>query len=131
MAKADLAEQRTQRRAQAHAATRSSILEAARRVAARDGARELSLRGVAAEAGFAPAALYGYFSGKDDLLLALAADDLSHLARAMRDASSRDEGKGKLAAAASAALGILRETESVAAALGALPANAGSSEAER
>ncbi|MBV9541164.1 MAG: TetR family transcriptional regulator, partial [Alphaproteobacteria bacterium] len=64
MAKADFAEQRTQRRAQAHAATRSSILDAARRVAARDGARELSLRGVAAEAGYAPAALYGYFAGK-------------------------------------------------------------------
>src|SRR5579872_1298280 len=43
------------------AASRSAILEAARRVAARDGARDLSLRAVAAEAGFAPAALYGYF----------------------------------------------------------------------
>ena len=124
------AETKSQRRAQAHAATRGSILDAARRVAARDGSREMSLRGVAAEAGFAPAALYGYFSGKDDLLLALAADDLSHLSRAMRDAS-RGDGKGKLAAAASAALGILRETESVAAARGALPATAGGSEAER
>jgi len=124
------AELKTQRRAQAHAATRGSILEAARRVAARDGSRDMSLRGVAAEAGFAPAALYGYFAGKDDLLLALAADDLSHLSRAMRDAS-RGDGPGKLSAAASAALGILRETESVAAALGALPASAGTSEAER
>ena len=60
------------------AASRSSILDAARRVAARDGARDLSLRAVAAEAGYAPAGLYGYFSGKDELLLALAADDLSH-----------------------------------------------------
>src|SRR5580693_1330301 len=59
------------------AASRSSILAAARRVAARDGARDMSLRAVAAEAGFAPAALYGYFRGKDDLLLALAAEDLS------------------------------------------------------
>ena len=55
----------------------SGILDAARRVAARDGARELSLRSVAAEAGFAPAALYGYFASKDELLLALAADDLA------------------------------------------------------
>jgi AcrR family transcriptional regulator len=55
----DVVEQRLLRRAQAHAATRGGILDAARRVAARDGARELSLRGVAAEAGFAPAALYG------------------------------------------------------------------------
>ena len=60
------------------AASRSSILEAARRVAARDGARDLSLRAVAAEAGFAPAGLYSYFRSKDELLLALAADDLTH-----------------------------------------------------
>src|ERR1700742_757828 len=86
------------------AASRSAILEAARRVASRDGARDLSLRAVAAEAGFAPAALYGYFRGKDDLLLALAAEDLSQLARAMRDA-------GDLSGAASAALALLGDTE--------------------
>ena len=70
------------------AASRTAILDAARRVAAREGARDLSLRGVAAEAGFAPAALYGYFRSKDELLLALAADDLSVLARAMREAAA-------------------------------------------
>ena len=131
MAKPALLEQRTLRRAQAHAATRGSILDAARRVAARDGARDLSLRGVAAEAGFAPAALYGYFTGKDDLLLALAADDLSHLARAMRDAAAQHSGAGRLGAAAAAALATLRETESLAAALAAMPAQAGVSDAER
>lgn len=119
------------RRAQAHAATRVSILDAARRVAARSGARELSLRGVAAEAGFAPAALYGYFSGKDELLLALAADDLAVLARAMRAATPRVEGRGKLASAAAIALGHLRDLESLAAAAAALPASTGSSDAER
>jgi AcrR family transcriptional regulator len=96
------------------AASRSAILEAARRVAARDGARDLSLRSVAAEAGFAPAALYGYFRGKDDLLLALAADDLTVLARAMREA-------GGLAPAAAAALSLLGGTETMAAASAALP----------
>jgi len=124
------AERKSQRRIEAHAATRVSILDAARRVAARDGSRDMSLRGVAAEAGFAPAALYGYFTGKDDLLVALAADDLGHLARTMREATPR-EGGGKLAAAAAAALDVLRETESVAAGLGALPPNAGTSDAER
>ena len=124
-------EQRTLRRAQAHAATRGAILEAARRVAERDGARDLSLRGVAAEAGFAPAALYSYFSGKDDLLMALAADDLTVLARAMRDAASRQVGVGKLAAASAAALAMFRDTEAMAAALSALPATAGTSDAER
>ena len=131
MVKAAVSEQRTLRRAQAHAATRGSILDAARRVATRDGAREISLRGVAAEAGFAPAALYGYFAGKDDLLLALAADDLTTLARAMREAAAQHQGPGRLAAAAATALTTLRETESLAAALGAMPATAGASDAER
>lgn len=128
---ANVTEQRVLRRAQAHAATRSSILDAARRVAARSGARELSLRSVAAEAGYAPAALYGYFSGKDELLLALAADDLAVLARAMRTAAASAEGHGKLASAAAAALGLLRDLESLAAAAAALSSSAGSSDAER
>ncbi|MEJ0026750.1 MAG: TetR family transcriptional regulator [Rhizomicrobium sp.] len=129
MIRAALAEQRTLRRAQAHAATRGAILDAARRVAVRDG--ELSLRGVAAEAGFAPAALYGYFSGKDDLLLALAAEDLAQLARAMREAAAHETGPGRLAAAAKAALSQLSETDSLGAALTALPAQPGARDAER
>src|ERR1700750_3187403 len=96
------------------AASRAAILEAARRVAARDGARDMSLRAVAAEAGFAPAALYSYFRGKDELLLALAADDLTVLARAMREA-------GGLGGAAAAALALLGDTETMAAASAALP----------
>src|SRR3569623_152428 len=92
---------------------RTAILEAARRVAARDGARDLSLRGVAAEAGFTPAALYGYFRNKDELLLALAAEDLTQLARVMK-------GSGGLAAAGAAALDLLHSAETMAAASAAL-----------
>jgi len=122
---------RSERRAREHLATRAAILDAARRVAARDGARDLSLRGVAAEAGFAPAALYSYFTGKDELLLALAAEDLSYIARAMRGAAAGQEGKGKLAAAAAVALELLRTTETIAAGSAVLPANAGTGDAER
>ena len=129
MTRAAVAEQRTLRRAQAHAATRSAILEAARRVGARDG--DLSLRAVAAEAGFAPAALYGYFSGKDDLLLSLAAEDMTQLTRAMREASASAQGHGRLAATARAALSNPSGTESLAGALAALPAEAGARDAER
>ena len=105
------------------AASRGAILDAARRVATRDGARDLSLRGVAAEAGFAPAALYGYFRNKDELLLALAADDLTQLARVMRDA-------GGLSGAGLAALDLLKGAETMAAASGALGEGSGS-DAER
>jgi AcrR family transcriptional regulator len=123
-------EQRLQRRALAHAATRTGILDAARRVVA--GGGELSLRHVAAEAGFAPAALYGYFANKDELLLALAADDLTVLARAMREAAAaQGGGEGRLAATAAAALALLCESDSFAAAPGALAATAGTSDAGR
>jgi AcrR family transcriptional regulator len=127
----ELAEKKVLRRAQAHAAARSGILDAARRVAQKTSARELSLRSVAAEAGFAPAALYGYFAGKDELLLALAADDLAVLARAMRDAASRVQGAGRLGAAAAAAVRHLSDMQSLAAAAGALSQTPGSSDAER
>lgn len=114
------------RRAKTHNATRAAILDAARVVAAREGARNLSLRGVAAEAGFAPAALYGYFRNKDELLLALAADDLSGIARAMRTAA-QDAG-APLSAAAAIALDHLRHTETIAAATAALPSAEGDTE---
>ncbi len=116
----------TQRRQASKAASRAAILEAARRVATRDGARDLSLRGVAAEAGFAPAALYGYFRNKDELLLALAADDLTALARAMRDAPA----SGGLAGAGTVALDLLRSAETMAAASAARPGAQGG-DAER
>src|SRR5208282_4199990 len=123
--------QRAERRAKEKSATRASILDAARKVAARDGARNLSLRGVASEAGFAPAALYGYFRNKDELLLALAAEDLAGVSRAMRLATHDAKESGSLAAAAGIALSFLRNTETMAAATAALPAISGASEAER
>jgi AcrR family transcriptional regulator len=116
-------------RTQRHAVTRAAILGAARLVATRDGAKEFSLRAVAAEAGFAPAALYSYFKSKDELLLALAADDLTGLARAMRESGKGTE--NRLGAAANAALSHLQKTETIIAASAALPAQAGSSDAER
>jgi AcrR family transcriptional regulator len=121
---------RETRRSRTHAATRAAILSAARRVAARDGARDLSLRSVAAEAGYAPAALYGYFANKDELLLALAAEDLSALTRAMRE-EMQIHGDGKLHAAAAVAFDHLEHTETFAAVSSALPSTAGSGEAER
>jgi AcrR family transcriptional regulator len=122
---------RVQRRLRARSATRSAILDAARRVAARDGARNLSLRAAAAEAGFAPAALYGYFQSKDEILLALAADDLSAIARGMRAAAEDCGAASPLAAASAAALSLLQHTETIAAASSALPRTAGTGEPER
>jgi AcrR family transcriptional regulator len=122
---------RSARRAKSRLSTRASILEAARRVAAREGAKNLSLRSVAAEAGFVPAALYGYFANKDELLLALAAEDLSVLARAMRAAAGSIERSRALSAAIGAALSQLSSMETMVAATAALSPVPGNSEPER
>jgi AcrR family transcriptional regulator len=124
-------EARRERRARTREAARTAILDAARRVAARDGARNLSLRATAGEAGFAPAALYSYFKNKDALLLTLAAEDLSAISRAMRTASRDQNGSTPLAAASLAALALLQCTESIAAASAVLPSHPGSGDPER
>lgn len=116
---------RVERRARERKLSRAAILESARRVAARDGARELSLRAVAAEAGFAPAALYGYFRNKDELLLALAADDLALLVRAARGNAA------PLRETLAAMLEALSASESLAAAVAALSSGDAGGEAER
>jgi len=124
-------EARRARRVRTREATRTAILDAARRVATRDGARNLSLRAAAAEAGFAPAALYSYFQNKDALLLAMAADDLVAISRAIRSAAQMHNGATPLAAASAAALTLLQNMESIAAASAALPSRPGSGEPER
>lgn len=118
---------RAERRSRARSLTRAAILEAAGKVAARDGAANLSLRSVAAEAGFAPAALYGYFASKSELLIALAAEDLGRLARTVREAHDGS----RLGTAAGAALDVLLHTETIAAVPGALPSHAGAGDTER
>lgn len=118
---------RGERRVRQREFVRSAILTAARQVAARDGAAELSLRAVAAEAGFAPAALYGYFANKRELLIALAAEDLSTLARVLREAKAG----GGFRAAAGAALDLLQQAETFAAGSAALPEKGGAGETER
>ena len=63
---------------------RSAILDAARKLAERDGVLEMTLTGVAREAGVAATAIYTFFTSKNDLLQAVVADDMARLARIMR-----------------------------------------------
>jgi AcrR family transcriptional regulator len=110
----------SERRAQIRDSTRTNIISAAREVAKREGAARLSLRSVAAEAGFAPAALYVYFRNKNDLILALAADDLADIAQLMREAYARGNKATRSWAAVSATLDVLSKSETLAAAASAL-----------
>ncbi|HEY1961689.1 MAG TPA: TetR family transcriptional regulator [Rhizomicrobium sp.] len=66
---------------------RVAILDAARRLAARDGVEELSLTAVAAEAGFGQSTVFGHFRNKDELVLAILAEDLAGMATLMREHS--------------------------------------------
>ena len=122
---------RVERREREHAAARALILAAARSLAAREGAQGLTLRGVAAEAGYAPAALYGYFRNRTELLLTLAAEDLAQLTHALRDAAKLELRDTHLAGVASAALAYLRDSETIAAAMSVLDSSTETSSAER
>lgn len=57
-----------ERRERERAEVRQRLLDAATRVLTREGPGALSLRKVAAEAEYAPATLYLYFTGREDLL---------------------------------------------------------------
>lgn len=72
--------------------TRQAILAAARRLSAREGVDAVTLGRVAAEAGFAATVVYSYFVTKDDLHLALVADDLETIADVMREGASEEAG---------------------------------------
>src|SRR5262249_17457848 len=118
---------RVERRTKQRAANRGAILDAARRVALREGAGELSLRAVAAEAGYAPASVYEYFHNRAEMVLALApaADDLSQMVRALREAG------GGQAGAARAALESLKTGGALPAAAATLESGSAPTEAER
>ncbi|HEX3484851.1 MAG TPA: helix-turn-helix domain-containing protein [Micropepsaceae bacterium] len=117
---------RTERRTRQRAANRSAILEAARRVTAREGTGELSLRAVAGEAGYAPASVYEYFRNRAELVLALAAEDMGGLARSLREPAP-----GTLAQAAKTALDAMRGSGALPAAIATLEGGDAPPEAER
>ncbi|MEY4880441.1 MAG: localization factor PodJL [Pseudomonadota bacterium] len=69
---------------------RRAILEAARRVLIRDGSEGLSPEAVVRESGMSHDIVYAYFCNRDELLLSIAADELSALSRAARDTENTD-----------------------------------------
>jgi AcrR family transcriptional regulator len=119
---------RAERRTRQRASNRAAILDAARRIAAQQGAGSLSLRSVAAEAGYAPASVYEYFHNRAELVLALASDDLAALARDLRD---RKQSEAPVKSAAGAVLEFLRHNRALPAAAVSLAGGETPPEAER
>ena len=124
----DMPSRRIERKSRQRAANRAAIIEAARRVAARAGTSGLALRAVAAEAGYAPASVYEYFRNRAELVLALAAEDLGHLARILRELPK--EG-GNLSNSGHVALVALQESGALGAAVSSLEASKVPPDAER
>jgi AcrR family transcriptional regulator len=116
---------RVERRTRQRAANRGAILEAARRVASREGAVALSLRAVAAEAGYAPASVYEYFRNRAEMVLALAAEDLGHVVKSLRESG------GTQAGAVRAMLESLKTSGALPAAVATLESGSAPPEAER
>jgi TPR repeat protein len=81
----------TQSRMLRRSSIHSAILEAARRIAARDGTADLSLTAVAAEAGVGPSTVFGHFRNRDELLIAIIAEDMAGLAAHMRGVFTKNE----------------------------------------
>ncbi len=82
-------EPRLSRRDRRHLDTREEILAAARELLLEVGPEALSLRQVARRADFSPAALYNYFSSRDEIISSLFAESFekldSYLRRVPRD----------------------------------------------
>ncbi|HMD37473.1 MAG TPA: TetR/AcrR family transcriptional regulator [Vicinamibacterales bacterium] len=72
-------------------AVRRSILDAARDLFVTEGFQNVSIRKIAEKIEYSPAAIYGYFAGKDDIFFALAEEGF----RLLCD-GSRAEARGKL-----------------------------------
>lgn len=72
------------------AKARQVAVAAARRVIARDGVARMTLDNVGNEAGLPVGALANHFDNEQELLMALAADDLAALAKSMRSNTAAD-----------------------------------------
>jgi AcrR family transcriptional regulator len=66
------------------------ILDAARELFVAEGYRHVSIRKIAEKIEYSPAAIYGYFSSKDDIFLALAEEGFRMLFDCQHESSSRD-----------------------------------------
>jgi TetR/AcrR family transcriptional regulator, transcriptional repressor of aconitase len=70
-------------------ARRAQILDAARRCFVRNGFHETSMQELLTEAGLSAGALYGHFSSKDELILAIAEENIGQISARLRDLAAR------------------------------------------
>lgn len=73
-------------------ARREQIMDAARRCFLRNGFRETSMQDLFAESGLSSGAFYRYFSGKDELILAIAKDNFRDVLDTIRTVAEKSAG---------------------------------------
>ncbi len=78
---------RNTRKAEAQQARAGRILEAAHGILSDTGISGLTMRTVAAQAGYTAGSVYSYFTSKEALLAAIAVDELEGLAKELRSIS--------------------------------------------
>ena len=70
-------------------ARRDQILNAARRCFLRDGFHATSMQDLFAEAGLSSGAVYRYFASKDDVIIAIAEDNMRGVVEMIRDVAAQ------------------------------------------
>lgn len=73
---------------------RTQILDAAQRCFVRDGFHRTSMQDILAEAGLSAGAVYRYFPGKNDMIVAIATRNLDRIVAVLRDTAGHGEGRG-------------------------------------
>jgi len=91
-------------------ARRAQILDAARRCFLRDGFHETSMQDLFAEAGVSSGAFYGYFPSKDDVILAIAEENLRDVSELIRALPTSDRAPRSLGDAIAEVLDELRRS---------------------
>lgn len=74
-------------------ARRDQILSAARRCFLRDGFHATSMQDLFAEAGLSSGAVYGYFPSKDDVIIAIAEENVRHVVAMIHEVAGREPGR--------------------------------------
>ena len=74
-------------------ARRDQILTAARRCFLRDGFHATSMQDLFAEAGLSSGAVYRYFASKDDVIIAIAEENMRDVVAMIHDAASSQAGR--------------------------------------
>jgi TetR/AcrR family transcriptional regulator, transcriptional repressor of aconitase len=75
-------------------ARREEILAAAKRCFLRDGFHETSMQDLFAESGLSSGAVYRYFAGKQDMILAIAEENIRDIAALIHAMATEHEGQG-------------------------------------